>query len=129
MKFTVGEWQTLAKLFDTPDDPAVLQHRETWGAFLLRHGDLAGAGQQLHAVLSQAHDRNLFSVALAHGELARLAMLQHDGPATLQWSQRAVDVLPALEMSAWVRTFGVSEPKSCCNPVIQPGLASGRNAR
>jgi tetratricopeptide (TPR) repeat protein len=75
-----------------PDDPGVLQHREAWGAFVLRHGDLTEAGQQLREVLTQAHNRNLFSVALAHGELALLAVLQHDVPAALESSARAVDV-------------------------------------
>ena len=74
------------------DDPGVLKQREMWGTFLLNHGDVSGAGEQFRAILTQAHDRNLFSVALAHGGLTLIAVKQHDSGAALQASARALEV-------------------------------------
>jgi len=75
-----------------PDDPVVLQHREMWGAFLLKHGDVLGAGEQFSEILTQAHGRNLAAVALVHGGLALIAIRKHDRDSALQSSTRALDV-------------------------------------
>jgi len=75
-----------------PDDPVVLQHREMWGTFLLTHGDVSGAEEQLRDILTQAHDRNLAAVALAHGGLALIAIRKHDRDSALQSSARALEV-------------------------------------
>ena len=74
------------------DEPRVLQQRERWGRFLLKHGDVSGSGAQFREILAQAHERNLFSVALAHGGLALIAVQQHDGATALQSSARALDI-------------------------------------
>jgi len=75
-----------------PDDPVVLQEREMLGTCLLHLGDSSGASQEFREILMQSHDRNLSSVALAHGGLALLALRNHDSGATLQSSARALDV-------------------------------------
>jgi tetratricopeptide (TPR) repeat protein len=75
-----------------PDDPIVLQHREMWGTFLLNHGDVSGAEEQFREILTQAHERNLAPVALAHGGLALIAIRKHDRDSALQSSARALEV-------------------------------------
>ena len=74
------------------DDPGVLRQRVMWGTFLLNHGDAPGADAQFHEVLNQSHDRKLFSVALAHAGMASIAIKQHDGPAAVGASGRALEM-------------------------------------
>jgi eukaryotic-like serine/threonine-protein kinase len=74
------------------DDPAVLQRREGWGAFLSSHGDVSGAEAQFREILTQAHNRNLSSVALAYGGLALIAVRKHDSVEATQFSARSLEV-------------------------------------
>jgi len=67
-------------------------------------GDSAGAGQEFREILTQAHDRNLSSVALADGGLAALALRTHDSGAALQASAHALEVFDHVTGFRDVRT-------------------------
>jgi eukaryotic-like serine/threonine-protein kinase len=69
----------------------VLQIRERWGRFQLDHGDLPGAETQFRTILAQAKNRNFTSIALTHGDMARLALVRNDTSAALAESRLAID--------------------------------------
>jgi len=69
----------------------VLQIRERWGRFQLDHGDLPGAETQFRTILALAKNRNFTSIALTHGDMARLALVRNDTSAALAESRLAID--------------------------------------
>ena len=75
-----------------PDEQPLLGMRERWGRFLLDQGDSAGAAQQFDEVVRQAHDRRLSHIALAHGDLARVALARKDIDVALAESTVALDL-------------------------------------
>jgi serine/threonine-protein kinase len=81
---------------DVPDSIAVLGVRERWGRFLLAQGELEAARDELQAVVNLAGTRFISPRALAHADLARLAITRGDIPTALQESQAALGVLERL---------------------------------
>jgi serine/threonine-protein kinase len=75
-----------------PDQQPLLAARERWGRFLLDQGEAATAAAQFDEVVRQAHERKLSHIALAHGGLARLALLRKDANAALAESTAAMDL-------------------------------------
>jgi eukaryotic-like serine/threonine-protein kinase len=75
-----------------PDEQPVLAIRERWGRFLLDQGDSPGAAEQFEQIVRQAHERRLSHVALAHGDLARVALMRMDIQAASQESAVALDI-------------------------------------
>ena len=75
-----------------PDLQPLLAVRERWGRFLLDQGDSAGAARQFDEVVRQAHDRKLSHIALAHGDLARVALARKDIEVALAESAVALDL-------------------------------------
>jgi hypothetical protein len=88
IKSALGGYLSTSRL----DDPVVLQHREMWGTFLLRHADVSGAEEQFREILTQAHERSSAPLALAYGGLALIAIEKHDRDSALQSSARALEV-------------------------------------
>lgn len=72
------------------ESPPLLTARERWGRFLLEQGDIAAAQAQFDAVLSQARGRKLSSIALAQGNLARIALARKNTAASLAFSADAL---------------------------------------
>ncbi len=72
------------------DGQALLQARESWGRFLIEHGDAAGAAAQFREIVAQDHGRHLAHAALAYGGLARVALASSDSAARALAS-KAVD--------------------------------------
>jgi len=70
----------------------VLAIRERWGRFLLEHGDIENAQAQFEEVLRRAEGRKLSHVALAHADLARIALERGDIQAAAIASARAVEL-------------------------------------
>lgn len=60
-----------------PGFQPLLAIRERWGRCLLE-GDLDAAKAQFQEVIAQAHGRGWSHVALAYGDLARLAIIRHE---------------------------------------------------
>ena len=87
IKSTLDKYAEMFK----PDNPGVLRQRQSWGSFLLRHGNLNEAEQQLHEVLKLAADPNAFYVALADGDLAQLAIARHDPASAVDFARQAVE--------------------------------------
>ena len=75
-----------------PDQQPLLAVRERWGRFLLDRGDAAGAAQQFDEIVRQAHERRLSHIALAHGDLARVALTRKDIDSALTESAMALDL-------------------------------------
>ncbi len=75
-----------------PDQQPLLGIRERWGRFLLDQGDLAAAAAQFDEILRQAHERKLTHIALAHGDLARVALARKDLEVALTESAVALDL-------------------------------------
>jgi len=75
-----------------PDQQPLLGIRERWGRFLLDQGDTAGAIAQFDEIVRQAHDRKLSHIALAHGDLARVALTRKDNDRALAESAAALDL-------------------------------------
>jgi len=75
-----------------PEQQPVLAVRERWGRFLLDQGDSVAAGQQFEEIVRQAHERKLSHVALAHGDLARVALAQRNVDVALTESAVALDL-------------------------------------
>jgi len=75
-----------------PEQQPVLAVRERWGRFLLDQGDLVAAGQQFEEIVRQAHERKLSHVALAHGDLARVALARKNVDVALSESAAALDL-------------------------------------
>jgi tetratricopeptide (TPR) repeat protein len=80
-----------------PDFQPLLAARERWGRFLLEQGDLAGAQAQFQEVIAQAHGHHWAHVALAYGDLARLAILRHDAAAAVEAAGTAVNLFDHVE--------------------------------
>ena len=79
------------------DFQPLLAVRERWGRFLLERGDLVAAQAQFQEVIAQAHGRGWAHVALAYGDLARLAMIRHDAQAAVQAAYTAVSLFDHVE--------------------------------
>jgi len=75
-----------------PDQQPLLAVRERWGRFLLDQGEAMIAAAQFEEVVRQAHERKLTHIALAHGGLARVALLRKDIDAALAESAMALDL-------------------------------------
>jgi len=75
-----------------PEQQPVLAVRERWGRFLLGQGDLVAAGQQFEEIVRQAHERRLSHIALAHGDLARVALARRNVDVALTESAVALDL-------------------------------------
>ena len=75
-----------------PDQQPLLGMRERWGRFLLDQGDTAGAAQQFEEIVRQAHERRLTHIALAHGDLARVALARKNVDVALAESAIALDL-------------------------------------
>jgi len=75
-----------------PDQQPLLGVRERWGRFLLDQGDLAAAAAQFDEILRQAHERKLTHIALAHGDLARVALARKNLEVALAESAVALDL-------------------------------------
>ncbi len=86
LKASLDDWAAKA----APDYFPVLRIRERWGRFLLDHGELAAAREQLQMVLAQAHGRTVVPVVLAQADSARLALAQGDVPGALRASDQAL---------------------------------------
>ncbi len=87
------------------DSPTALAARERWARFNLEHATAASARQAARADLEQiiadvgAHGTDTSAVALAHADLARLAIDQSDlatAGTEAQLAQRALDAVRAL---------------------------------
>jgi eukaryotic-like serine/threonine-protein kinase len=85
------------------DDPALLAARERWGRFALDRGETTDAKVQFDQVVSQAHARKLEALALAEGDLARLAMLDHHSDEALSDARQAIETFEHLADSRDVR--------------------------
>jgi tetratricopeptide (TPR) repeat protein len=89
---------TLSKTLDDyiakvkPDQQPLLAVRERWGRFLLDQGDTSAAVAQFDEIVRQAHDRKLTHIALAHGDLARVALARKDIEEALAESAMALDL-------------------------------------
>ena len=75
-----------------PDQQPLLAIRERWGRFLLDQGDIVAAVSQFDEIVRQAHDRKLSHIALAHGDLARVALVQKKVDVALAESATALDL-------------------------------------
>jgi serine/threonine-protein kinase len=78
---------------DAADSIAVLGARERWARFLLDHGDLPGATRELAEILRLGGNTAIAPLALAHSDLARLAMLKNDVAGSVAESGRALEIL------------------------------------
>ncbi len=76
----------------TPDQQPLLAARERWGRFLLDRGETADALKQFDEIVTQAHDRRLTHIALAHGDLARVALGRGSVDTALAESAAALDL-------------------------------------
>ena len=95
-------------LKDAPASPWNLRMRERWGRFLLDHSqprdpDFAAAEAELQQVLSNAKDRPLVEVALAHSDLSRMAAARGDTALALRQSTEALAVLARVQGTYDVR--------------------------
>ncbi|MEO8752998.1 MAG: serine/threonine-protein kinase [Casimicrobiaceae bacterium] len=77
---------------ESPDEQALLAARERWGRFLLDHGEATEASEQFDEVVRQAHERRLSHIALAHADLARVALLRKNLDGALAESASALDL-------------------------------------
>jgi serine/threonine-protein kinase len=75
-----------------PEFQPVLAIRERWGRFLFSQGDLGAAEAEFAEVIRQAKGRRLSHIALAHGGVARTALVRNDMPTALAASKTAVDL-------------------------------------
>jgi tetratricopeptide (TPR) repeat protein len=78
---------------DAPASGAVLGARERWARFLLDHGDIAAASVELQDILRIAGDDARAPVAMAHSDLARVALSRGDTRTALDESKRALALL------------------------------------
>ena len=76
----------------SPGDQPLLAARERWGRFLLDHGEIDAAASQFEEIVRQANQRQLSHIALAHGDLARVALLRKDYKRSLAESASALDL-------------------------------------
>jgi tetratricopeptide (TPR) repeat protein len=80
-----------------PDFQPLLAIRERWGRFLLGQGDTVGAQAQFQEIVAQAHGHRWAHVALAYGDLARLAVLNRDATTAVQAAATAVELFEHVE--------------------------------
>ncbi|MGQ0836370.1 MAG: protein kinase domain-containing protein [Gammaproteobacteria bacterium] len=78
---------------DAPASFAVLAARERWARFLLTQGELQAALDELQEIVSVGAGKVMAPVALAHADLATLAIQRQDPGAALAESRRALAVL------------------------------------
>ena len=76
----------------SPGDQPLLMARERWGRFLLDRGEIDSAAGQFEEIIRQANQRQLSHIALAHGNLARVALLHRDHERALAESATALDL-------------------------------------
>jgi serine/threonine-protein kinase len=76
----------------SPGDQPLLMARERWGRFLLDQGEIDAAAGQFEEVVRQANQRRLSHIALAYGDLARVALLRNDHERALAESAIALDL-------------------------------------
>jgi serine/threonine-protein kinase len=76
----------------SPGDQPLLVARERWGRFLLDRGEIDAAAGQFEEIIRQANQRQLSHIALAHGDLARVALLHKDHERALAESATALDL-------------------------------------
>lgn len=81
-----------------PDQQPLLAARERWGRFLLEQGEVSDAQAEFAEIVRQAHERRLSHVALAHGDLARVALRRNDVATALAES--------AMALALWERREG-----------------------
>lgn len=74
------------------DSQPMFAARERYGRFLLDLGEADAAREQFDAVVAQANDRLWSHIALAHGDLARVALLQKNRLQALAESEKALDL-------------------------------------
>jgi tetratricopeptide (TPR) repeat protein len=76
----------------TSDNARLLGARERWGLFLLEHDQTADAEKHLREVIAQDHDRNLLVAAMAHGDMAQLALARAEESVALNESIEALRI-------------------------------------
>ena len=74
------------------DSQPVFAIRERYGRFLLDQGEPDAAEPQIRAVLDLARDRRWTHIALAHADMARVALARKDQAAALSESARALEL-------------------------------------
>jgi eukaryotic-like serine/threonine-protein kinase len=74
-----------------PESQPLLAARERWGRFLLSQGELAGAEEQFLNIIKYDQGRKLAHIALAHGGLARIALMRGDHTNALSASTTALN--------------------------------------
>jgi serine/threonine-protein kinase len=89
---------------DPPAHRTVLTARERWGRFLLEHGDASGAEAEFRAVLAQAQGRTLEAIALARGDMARLALARSETRTAMDASRQALEIFDHVTGVRDVRT-------------------------
>jgi len=78
---------------DAPDSIAVLSARERWARFLLSTGEIAAATAELKEIVQVGGDKQIFPLALAHGDLAQAAIARRDASGALSESRAAIAAL------------------------------------
>jgi serine/threonine-protein kinase len=79
-----------------PGDYERLRTREHLGRFLLEQGDSANAEADFREVLSEGGNQDLGPIALAYAGMARLSIAKPDAAAALDYSAKAVDMVPRI---------------------------------
>jgi len=74
------------------ESQALMAARERWGRFQLSQGDVAGAEKQFMAILEHAQGRKLAHISLAHGGVARIALMRGDLANALAASTTALEL-------------------------------------
>ncbi|MFZ5637411.1 MAG: protein kinase domain-containing protein [Pseudomonadota bacterium] len=78
------------------DQQPVMAIRESWGRWLLAQGRVGEAQTQFDTVVAHAQGRTLSHVALAHGGLARVALMRGRPVDALRHSARALSTWEAV---------------------------------
>jgi tetratricopeptide (TPR) repeat protein len=81
--------------YGVPAGPQTLVARERWARFLLEHGDADAATTELRTILQLAGDAKLGALAMAHADLARIALARGDSAAADTESAAAMHMLDA----------------------------------
>ncbi len=92
LKASLDGYVAQASVAGTLDNVGLMNARERWGRFLLTQGQTKEAEVELREILAQDHGRNLAATALAHADLARLALQRGDAKAALEASTQALHV-------------------------------------
>ena len=108
---------------DAPGFQPLLAARERWGRFLLEQGDRLGAEAEFREVVAQAHGHRWAHVALAYGDLAQIAILNHDPSSALQAAAAAADMFDHVEGFRDVR-MGPALWRICAQALLLSGDVS-----